>query len=112
MNIKAIISAALATLFFVGAAHAVTITNRDSQAYKLTVMQGETTKDVTIQPNQTIKGICADNCGIRINDDEGNEYEVDQNEIVSIEQGQLTFDGDAQDQGSATDTQSTGSTSQ
>ncbi len=110
MNLKLILSTAVAVVLFAGAASAVTITNRDASAHKLTVLEGETSKDVTIQPNQTITELCKESCGIRINDDEGNEYEVEVNEVVSIEQGQMTFEGDTQDQGSASSDQTTGST--
>ncbi len=109
MNTKLILSTALAVVLFAGTASAVTITNRDAAAYKLTVLEGETSKDVTIQPNQTITELCKDSCGIRINDDEGNEYEVEVNEVVAIEEGQMTFDGDDKQDADKAD-EATGST--
>ena len=106
MNTKTLLSAALAAVLFAGSAQAVTITNRDAQEHKLTVFEGEDQRDVMIKPNETIQNICKTMCGVRVNDDENNEFQIDENELVSIEEGSLYFDGDSRDQGSATGDQS------
>ncbi len=101
MNTKILLSAALAAVLFAGSAQAVTITNRDAQEHKLTIFENDDQRDVMIKPNETIQKICKTMCGVRVNDDENNEFQVDENELVSIEDGSLYFDGDARDQGSA-----------
>lgn len=74
------------------AAHAVSITNRDEQDHKLTVIEGEAKADHVLKPSQTLNGICAKGCIIRINDSEDDEYQLEADDVVSIEDGSLYYD--------------------
>jgi hypothetical protein len=74
------------------AAHAVSITNRDDNDHKVTVIEGETKADHTLKPSQVLAGVCAKGCTIRLNDDEEDEYLLAAEDIVSIEDGSLYYD--------------------
>lgn len=103
MNVKSIVAAAFATLFFATVAQAVTITNNDGKEHKLTVFEGENNKDILIKPGQTLEGLCATKCSVRVNDDEDNEYELEVEEKISIEDNLFIYMGDDQEQGSSPD---------
>jgi hypothetical protein len=75
------------------AAHAVSITNRDEHDHKVTVIEGETKADHVLKPSQTLNGICAKGCIVRLNDVEDDEYQLEANDTVSIEDGSLYYDG-------------------
>jgi hypothetical protein len=75
------------------AAHAVSITNRDEQDHKVTVIEGDTTAEHVLKPSQTLNGICAKGCTIRLNDSEDDEYLLEANDVVSIEDGSLYYEG-------------------
>ena len=74
------------------AAHAVSITNRDEHDHKVTVIEGDTKTDHVLKPSQALNGICAKGCTIRLNDDEDDEYQLEANDVVSIEEGSLYYD--------------------
>jgi hypothetical protein len=75
------------------AASAVSITNRDEHDHKVTVIEGEVRADHMVKPSQTLNGICAKGCTIRLNDSEDDEYLLEANDVVSIEDGSLYYDG-------------------
>jgi hypothetical protein len=74
------------------AAHAVSITNRDEHDHKVTIIEGDSKADHVLQPSQTLNGICAKGCIIRINDSEDDEYQLEADDVVSIEDGSLYYD--------------------
>lgn len=74
-------------------AGALQLTNRDATDHTLIVADlndGET-RELTATPSQVIDGICMKGCTITMSD--GQEYEFDGNEIVSIEDGLIFMDG-------------------
>ena len=75
------------------AAHAVSITNRDEQDHKVTVVEGESRADHMLKPLQTLDGICPRGCIVRLNDGEDPEYRLQAGDVVSIEDGSLYHDG-------------------
>jgi hypothetical protein len=75
------------------AADAATITNRDDQEQKLTIIEGEATTEHTLKPGQVLENICAKGCIIRLNGSEDDEYEVEGADVVSVEEGFLYYDG-------------------
>ena len=75
------------------AAHAVSITNRDEHDHKVTIIEGDTKADHVLKPSQALNGICAKGCTIRLNDSEDDEYQLEANDVVSIEDGSLYYDG-------------------
>ncbi len=74
------------------AAHAVSITNRDDQDHKVTIVEGDTKTEHVLKPSQVLNGICAKGCTVHLDDDEEEEYQLESNDVVSIEEGSLYYD--------------------
>jgi hypothetical protein len=74
------------------AAHAVSITNRDDQDHKVTIVEGETKTEHVLKPSQVLNGICVKGCTVHLDDDEEEEYQLEADDIVSIEEGSLYYD--------------------
>jgi hypothetical protein len=83
---------AFALLLSTVAAQAVSITNRDDRDHKVTIIEGETKTDHVLKPAQVLQGICAKGCTVRLNDDEEDEYQLEADDVVSIEEGSLYYD--------------------
>ena len=75
------------------AAHAVSITNRDGLDHRVTVIEGNAKADHVLKPSQSLNGICVKGCTIRLDDTEDDEYQLEANDVVSIEDGSLFYDG-------------------
>ncbi|MGE0768904.1 MAG: hypothetical protein AB7L90_20880 [Hyphomicrobiaceae bacterium] len=73
---------------------AVTLVNRDDKDHKLTVLEdgGAKTTEHMLKPSQVLEGICEKGCVIRLNDSAEDEYELEANDKVSIEEGYLYYD--------------------
>ncbi len=74
------------------AAHAVSITNRDDQDHKVTIVEGDTRTEHVLKPAQVLNGICAKGCTVHLDDDEEEEYQLESDDVVSIEEGSLYYD--------------------
>jgi|GEM_PF-637204 len=74
------------------AAQAVSITNRDDRDHKVTIIEGDTKTDHVLKPAQVLQGICVKGCTVRLNDDEEDEYQLETDDVVSIEEGSLYYD--------------------
>ena len=74
------------------AAHAVSITNRDDQDHKVTIVEGDTKTEHVLKPSQVLNGICAKGYTVHLNDDEEEEYQLEADDVVSIEEGNLYYD--------------------
>lgn len=83
----------IAALLMTSAASAVTITNRDINEMKISVMEGATKQDHVLASGKGLGGVCEKGCIIRLNDSETDEYELEGPEVVSIEGGFLYYDG-------------------
>jgi hypothetical protein len=86
-------SGAAALLMSSIAADAASITNRDTKDVKVTISEGETTTEHTIRPTEVLEKVCMSGCIIRLDDGEEDEYEVEAEDIVSVEDGFLYYDG-------------------
>lgn len=76
------------------AALALSLTNRDDQDHKVTVIiEGASPRDHVLKPEGTLEVQCPKGCVIRLNDSEDDEYELEGNEVVVIEDGYLYYDG-------------------
>lgn len=86
--------AAFAIMMLLGtsAAGAVSLTNRDDQDHKVTIIEGETKTDKILKPLQVLEGLCPKGCVVRLNDSEDDEYELEVSDVVSIEEGSLYYD--------------------
>ena len=74
-------------------AFALSITNHDDHDHKVTIIEGGASKDQILKPDVTVEGVCTKGCVIRLNDSQDDEYELEGNEIVSIEDGYLYYEG-------------------
>jgi hypothetical protein len=86
-------SAFVLATFGADAAVAASITNRDDHDHKVTVVEGQSTKDHILKPSAVLEGVCGKGCVVRLNDSENDEYELEGTEVVSIEGGYLYYDG-------------------
>ncbi|MBO0740587.1 MAG: hypothetical protein J2P51_04080, partial [Hyphomicrobiaceae bacterium] len=43
-------------------------------------------------PSQALNGICAKGCTVHLDDDEEEEYQLEADDVVSIEEGNLYYD--------------------
>jgi hypothetical protein len=75
------------------AADAASITNRDDQEQKLTITEGGATTEHTLKAAQVLENVCMKGCVIRLNGSEDDEYEVEGEDVVAIEEGFLYYDG-------------------
>ena len=74
-------------------AYASSITNRDDQDQKVTVIEGNAAADHILRPSARLEGVCSKGCVVRLNDSQQDEYELKGSEVVSIEDGYLYYDG-------------------
>ena len=74
------------------ATQAATVTNRDAKDYKLTLLEGDKSQNLTLKPSAVLQDVCPKGCIVRLNDSENDEYELEGTEIVSIEDGYLYYD--------------------
>lgn len=86
-------SGAAALLLISTAADAASITNRDTKDVKVTISEGETTTEHVVRPSQVLDKVCMSGCIIRLDDGDEDEYEVEAEDIVAIEDGFLYYDG-------------------
>jgi hypothetical protein len=68
---------------------AITLTNHDTTEQKLIVIEGDKQSEKTIKPGEKLE-LCEKSCVIRLAD--GEDYEFDGAEIVSLEEGLLFLD--------------------
>ncbi len=92
-RITALVVSVAAVAFGAEAAATVSLTNRDDREHKVTVVESERRQEHTLAPSAVLEGICPDGCVIRLNDSEDDEYKLEGNEMVSIEDGFVYYDG-------------------
>lgn len=80
----------LAALAAASQVEALQLTNRDTADHKIALTEPSGTQEVLIKPSQVIDGICKSGCTMKMAD--GEEYEFDGNEVVSIEEGLMFLD--------------------
>ena len=78
-------------------AQALKLTNRDATEQKMTIQENNGSRQQTLKPAETVDGFCTAGCTIQMQD--GEEYEFDGNEIVSIEDGLMFLDEPEQGSG-------------
>lgn len=72
----------------VSTAQAATITNHDDKAYTIYVVEDGEQREISVEPQAEVGGICAVTCNIGMNKDE-DLYEIAANDVLLIEEGQL-----------------------
>ena len=80
----------LAALAAASQVEALQLTNRDTADHKIALTEPSGAQEVLIKPSQVIDGICKTGCTMKMAD--GEEYEFDGNEVVSIEEGLMFLD--------------------
>ena len=73
-------------------ASAASLTNRDEREHKLVIIEGEKKVEHVLKPQQMLDNVCAKGCIVRLNDSDDDEYELEVNDVVSIEDGALYYD--------------------
>ena len=74
------------------AAHAASITNRDDRDHKVTIIEGDTKTDHVVKPSQVLTGVCSKGCTLRLDEEEDDEYQLEAEDVVSIEEDSLYYD--------------------
>jgi hypothetical protein len=84
----------LAIVATTGPATALTVTNRDDVARKLTIFEGDKLGVHVLQPAQLLENVCQKGCIVRLDDntDPDEDYELEGDEHVTIEDGALYHD--------------------
>ncbi|MEM9029173.1 MAG: hypothetical protein AAGC70_12470 [Pseudomonadota bacterium] len=70
-----------------------TISNGDAKTYQLRVTGKSGSRSEMLGPGKTIREICTKGCVVRLNDDPNNEWELEGDERVTIEDGLVFYDG-------------------
>ena len=92
MNFWLIPASTAAALLLTTAAQAVSVTNRDSQDHKVTVIEGDSKVDHVLKPDAILQDVCQKGCLMRLDDSSEDPYELEGSEVTSIEDGQLYDD--------------------
>lgn len=74
-------------------ASAASVTNRDEVDRKVTIIEGEVSKDVVLKKDDSLEGICERGCTVRIDGDDVNPYLLEGSEVTTIEGGDLYAEG-------------------
>ncbi len=93
MRVQLLAAILIAAQLPAGAASSVTISNRDDRDHKITIVEGTKSTDHVLKPEAKVDNVCLKGCVARLNDSEEDEYELEGNEVVSIEEGNLYYDG-------------------
>jgi hypothetical protein len=81
-------------------AHALTLKNMDSQDRKLIIKEKDKQTEKVLKPAETLTGVCAGHCEILTTD--GEVYDFDGGEYVTIEEGILFIGEDLPKSGAST----------
>lgn len=87
-------STILTALFLMAPANAATITNNETSDQKITVLQGDSSEQFNFTPGQKIDGVCSASCTLRLGN--GDEFELEPEDVVSIEDGSLFVEPQSQ----------------
>ena len=92
MRVMPFVACLVAAQIQAAAALALSLVNRDDHDHKVTIVEGPRSTDHVLKPDAVIENVCLKGCVIRLNDSDEDEYELDGNEVVSIEDGHLYYD--------------------
>lgn len=88
---KLVLGTVAASAFWLSAAQATTIINRDPSAHNLRIVEGDQERVVTAEPSQQLDELCSSSCSLFF-DDDPDAYEIAAGDIVSIEDGELYYE--------------------
>ena len=92
MRVRLLAVGLLAALVQANATAALTIINRDDHDHKVTVVEGNRSTDHVLKPDAQIENVCPKGCVLRLNGSVEEEYELEGNEVVFIEDGNLYYE--------------------
>lgn len=99
MRFTSIVVATLIGAMSATSAMALTVTNREAADHKIKVIEQNETKEHNVAAGKTLEGVCSAGCVVQLQN--GDEYEFEGTEVVSIEDGYMFLDeptqGDAGD---------------
>lgn len=87
---RSLLLVACLSLAAVSPAQALKLTNRDPSDQKITVQENNGSREQVVKPSESVEAFCTAGCTIKMQN--GEEYEFDGNEIVSIEEGLIFLD--------------------
>lgn len=90
---SALVIGAAALPLLTAEAFAVLITNRDSQDYRLILIEGTGQSSQPIKTGGVIEQVCLKGCVLRLEGTGKDTYVLEGPEIVSIEAGKVFYDG-------------------
>lgn len=86
-------TSAIAVVLFSDAALAASIVNRDDRDHTVVILaEGESPREQVLKPNAVLADVCPTGCIVRIGGSTA-DYELEGPETVSIEDGDLYYDG-------------------
>ena len=80
------------TLVGAASAYAASVTNKDDKDHKLTILEGDSKRELQLQPNGVLEGVCLKGCTMRLGSSEDDEYVLEGPEVISIEDSKLYDD--------------------
>ena len=92
-SLSVLTAGTIAALLWTSDAVAATLTNCDDKDHKVTIMESGARQEHVLKPAAALQGICRKGCIIRLDDSDGDDYELDGSEIVLIEEGYVYYDG-------------------
>lgn len=90
MRLGGFLIASIAGILFALPASALTISNVDPDPHTVTVTAGTDKKELTVEPDQQVEAVCAEGCMIEL--ENGEQYQMQGGETVSIEDGVIFVD--------------------
>lgn len=79
-----------AALLAATSANALQLTNRDTADHAIVITENGADQNVVVKPSEVLDGFCLSGCTIKTSD--GEEYEFEGTEVVSIEDGVMYLD--------------------
>lgn len=92
MRVPLLAACIVAIVAHADVAVSATIANRDDHDHKITIVEGTRSTDHVLKPDGTVENVCLKGCIVRLNDSDEDEYELEGNDVVSIEDGNLYYD--------------------
>jgi hypothetical protein len=90
MNLRMIGWVVLSVVVAADPSQALELTNRDRVAHKLVVVEGQKRQELTIEPEQTLNGLCTADCSLFVGSDP-ESYELKVDDKLIIENAQVYY---------------------
>ncbi|MFM1816143.1 MAG: hypothetical protein RLZ98_2838 [Pseudomonadota bacterium] len=74
-------------------ASAATVANKDKQEHQLSIQERKGEHKASLKPGGKLENICPNGCVLRVGDNPNAVFQLEGDEVVSIENGLLYYDG-------------------